>query len=257
MLSYLAWALIFSVFVNIVMFAIAWQLRTDKLTDLSYAATFLMVTATGLWQLPLTPYRVGLAAMVGLWAIRLGGFLGLRIFITGRDKRFDTIRRSFWKFAKFWIGQGISVWAILLPTLLALRYPDTPLGWLAFVGAGIWLLGLVTEAVADWQKFYFTFLPANEGKWIDRGLWRYSRHPNYFGEITVWIGVFVTACAALPWAQLLLGALSPLYIAGLLLFVTGIPILEKSADARWGDNPKYRKYKARTSLLIPRPLRRS
>ncbi len=116
-----------------------------------------------------------------------------------------------------------------------------------------WTVGLIIETIADVQKIQFKNNPANKGKWIESGIWRYSRHPNYFGEIVVWIGVYIVAATSLPFVQAAIGLISPLFIIVLLLFVSGIPILEKSADKRWGNDPAYKKYKKRTSLLIPLP----
>jgi len=93
--------------------------------------------------------------------------------------------------------------------------------------------------------------PANKDKWIDTGIWHYSRHPNYFGEILIWVGIYLYTLASLPLLPAIIGLVSPGFIIILLLFISGIPILEKSADKRWGSNPKYRAYKKQTSILIP------
>jgi len=250
---YLLWALIFSLFVNMVLFVIAYCLKTDKLTDISYALCFAIIAVACLFQLPLTPYRIVLAAMVVVWALRLGGFLLLRIWMAGKDHRFDAIRNNFWSFGKFWVSQGFSVWIILLSTMLALRYEHRAFGWVAILGCAVWLAGLLIESFADAQKFLFSLHKENRTTWIKSGLWRYSRHPNYFGEITVWVGVLLFCCAALPELEIVVGAISPLFIAALLLFVSGIPILEKKADERWGNQTAYQKYKRSTSVLIPWP----
>jgi len=119
------------------------------------------------------------------------------------------------------------------------------------IGVAVWAIGLVCETIADLQKMAFSNDPANKDKWIDTGIWHYSRHPNYFGEILVWVGVYLYTLASLPLLPAVIGLVSPAFIIILLLFISGIPILEKSADKRWGSESKYQAYKKRTSILIP------
>lgn len=239
-----------SLLINVAMFIVAYKQQTDKLTDISYAVSFIALAIYGLATQGSSDLKLILVAMVTLWGLRLGSYLLIRIRKIGRDKRFDGIRNDFLKFGKFWIGQGLAVWIILLPVLLV-ELNDEPLIEMASLfGIIVWGAGLIIETVADQQKFAFINKPANKGKWIDSGIWRYSRHPNYLGEILVWLGVYITALPALTAAQAGIGILSPLFIMALLLFVSGIPPLEKQADERWGDNPKYHDYKARTSLLL-------
>ena len=126
----------------------------------------------------------------------------------------------------------------------------------SFIGVAMWLFGLVVEATADIQKFRFTQNPVNKGKWIAEGLWSWSRHPNYFGEITIWTGMYIALIATLTNPERIVGLSSPLFIAGILLFATGIPILEKQADERWGKEKAYREYKKRTSELLLLPPKR-
>ena len=134
--------------------------------------------------------QLALALMVGLWGLRLAGYLLFRIIHMGRDKRFDGVRENFWRFFRFWFFQGIAVWVIMLPVTVWFGAPGA---WnpLMTVGVIVWAAGLVVEAVADAQKFAAKKQPGGESRWMDTGLWRYSRHPNYFGELLVWWGVFV------------------------------------------------------------------
>lgn len=241
-----------SLLLNIVLFLIAFRFQTDRLTDASYAITFITLACYGLLAGADTA-KVVLVCMITLWALRLGGFLLYRIWHTGVDHRFDEVRNNFFSFAKFWVAQGISVWVILLPALMALLSDSMTFTAVSFAGVLIWATGLLIEATADWQKYQFSQKPTNKNKWIETGIWRYSRHPNYFGEILVWIGVYLFVVSSLTPLQALIGLVSPLFIMCLLLFVSGIPILEKSADKRWGDNKKYREYKQQTSILLPLP----
>ena len=147
----------------------------------------------------------------------------------------------------------MTVFIVLLAAIIAWDNKASDIGWVGIAGAVIFTLGLVLEALADMQKFIFSENPGNKGKWIESGVWGWSRHPNYLGEMMVWIGVYIMATGAFATgAQYALGFLSPLYIILLLLFVSGIPLLEKSADKKWGDNAKYKEYKKRVPILIPK-----
>jgi steroid 5-alpha reductase family enzyme len=229
-------------FIQVAFFAFASWFKTDKVTDLSYGLTFVIV-ALWLWYLG-TP--LALVIMPILWGLRLAGYLFMRILRTKTDKRFDGIRESFWAFAKFWLLQAVAIFVISLsmiaadPAVLSSSYLIW--GWLIFA------LGLIIESVSDQQKFNFKNQPANKGRFITTGLWRYSRHPNYFGEMLVWWGVYLFVLPSLSgWGHLAI--LSPLFITTLLLFVSGIPTLEKKYPERYGQ--AWLDYKRRTSLLIP------
>lgn len=237
--------------INLAMFLVAFKLQTDKLTDISYAVTFIVLSLTALLLGEPDAAKIIGVAMVCTWAVRLGGFLLYRVSKVGKDSRFDEIRGNFKKFLWFWISQGFSVWVILLPILLLAASKHTAFSALSILGLLIWAGGLALEAVADFQKFWFSSDPQNKGKWIDEGVWSVSRHPNYFGEIAVWVGVYLFAVSGLETWQVVVAIASPLFITSLLLFVSGIPKLEKSADERWGDKAAYREYKRRTSLLVP------
>ena len=236
-------------------FVVAATFRTDKVTDLSYGLTFI---ALAVWQFGsqlrwFTPATT-LGLMVVLWALRLAAYLFVRVLRTGRDARFDGVRERFWKFARFWFFQGVAVWVIMLPATLWFTLSpsnDAWNGWMA-MGASVWLIGLVIETVADAQKFASKSRDGSRARWPDLGLWRYSRHPNYFGELLCWWGLFVFVLPGLGWWALL-GAAGPLTITALLLFVTGIPTLEASAERKWGRDPEYAAYRQRTNRLIPWP----
>jgi len=170
----------------------------------------------------------------------------------GKDKRFDEMRTKFWSFLKFWLLQGVTVWVVLLPSLLLFSKETVQWSELSWLGIAIFIAGLTIESLADYQKFVFKSNPDNKGKWIASGLWKYSRHPNYLGEILVWLGVYLFCFTSLSGVQQLIGALSPLFITGLLLFVSGIPLLEKKAQKKWGDKKEYQQYKKSTGVLVPK-----
>lgn len=250
------WSLVLSLSINGGMFLVAFRLRSDKLTDASYALTFLTLTLFSFVQSPKTTYDLIATMLVCAWALRIGSFLLYRVLRTGKDRRFDGIRDSFWQFGKFWLGQAITVWILMIPITLVLK-GSTHQQVITVLGMVIWLLGFGVETIADLQKYRFTHDPQHAGHWIDTGVWRYSRHPNYFGEIAVWLGVYLYTFPGLSVPAKIIGVLSPLVITILLLFVSGIPILEKQADERWGNKAAYQAYKQRTSLLVPLPPKQS
>jgi steroid 5-alpha reductase family enzyme len=241
--------------VNGAFFAVAAARRTDVVTDLSYSLTFALLAVV----LPFTgaakPVQLVASLLVLVWAARLGTYLFRRILRTKVDHRFDGMRETPLRFARFWLLQAITVAVVMLPVsyLLDQDKPSTLGGW-SIAGAAVWLVGLVVEAVADAQKAAFKAKVENRGRFIASGLWRYSRHPNYFGEMLVWWGLFVYAVPVLHGAAFGV-ALGPVFITLLLLFVSGIPPLERSADQTYGSEPAYREYKRRTSILVPLPPR--
>lgn len=243
--------LLISLLFNIVLFFIAFKLQSDKLTDISYALTFMLIATIGFTSNDITVYSSIVLLMVFAWALRIGSFLLYRVIKVGKDARFDDMRSSFVKFGQFWVLQGLSVWVLMIPFVLAVGSASSALGIFAYIGIGIFLLGLCIETVADLQKMRFNNKPENKGKWIESGIWKYSRHPNYFGEILVWVGVYLYAVQVLSVPAVLIALVSPLFITVLLLFVSGIPLLEKSADKRWGKVKAYRQYRERTSILVP------
>lgn len=243
-----------SLLIQAVFFAFAATLRTDKVTDLSYGLTFVIIAGLLLAQRePGDPAQLALAMMVALWGGRLAGYLLYRIVRIGRDARFDGIREHFWPFFKFWLGQGIAVWVIMLPVTIWFAAPGPWTPWMS-LGGTVWAIGLIIETVADAQKFAAKRQPGGGNRWMTTGLWKYSRHPNYFGELLCWWGVFIYVAGNYTgWAWL--GLVGPLAITFILLKVTGIPTLEASARKKWGNDPDYQAHVARTSRLIPWPPR--
>lgn len=233
------------------MFIPAYLYSTDKLTDLSYALTFMLLASVGYATSDMTTAHKIVLFMVLVWAVRLGGFLFYRIRKQKRDKRFDEMRGSLIKFGRFWLLQGVSVFIVLTSSILFWRVENPTINSLSWLGLLVFLTGLVIEAIADWQKQKFSAKAKNKNRWIDVGLWSRSRHPNYLGEMLVWTGVYVFVFSSLSGAERVVGLASPLYITILLLFVSGIPLLEKAADARWGEDKEYHEYKKRVPVLLP------
>jgi steroid 5-alpha reductase family enzyme len=247
-ITLLAFLLLISLGINLFMFIPAFIYRTDKLTDLSYSISFIFLILFGLFWYSPTPQNIILSFMVILWALRLGVFLFIRIRKMEKDKRFDGIRESFLRFIKFWILQGFAVWIILVPSLFFIVGIGTDFFWFGFF---VWLIGLLIESTADFQKYRFNQISSNKGLFINKGLWKYSRHPNYFGEILCWIGVYVFVFPSLNGLERFIALVSPLTIIILLIFITGLPPLEKYADKKWGELAQYKEYKRRTQILVP------
>lgn len=247
-------ALAISLGINLAFFILASVLKTDKFTDFTYGLTFIILAFLFLFKnQTFYPYQLLLILMVVLWGIRLITYLLARILKIKKDNRFDGIREKPLKFLQFWFFQGLTVWIIMLPSVYLLNKAEPRLLSPGMaLGVIIWVLGLIIETISDWQKFSFKNQPQNKNLWIQSGLWKYSRHPNYFGEMLCWWGIYVFA---LPFFQGLswLTVVSPLFITFILLFVSGIPPLEKRYDSKYADNKKYQDYKKRTSVLIPLP----
>ncbi len=238
-------------------FVIAYRLKTEKFYDLTGAITYISLTTLLVLAIPNIDDRaVLLLVLIVVWSARLGTFLFTRVLGEGKDSRFDEIKVSFGKFLLTWTLQGLWVtftaaaaWAAITSTL------RKELGWLAIIGLMIWGVGFFFELVSDAQKSRFKANPENEGKFIAEGLWAWSRHPNYFGEIVIWIGVALIALPVLKgWALLTL--ISPIWVIIQLTVISGIPMLEKKADKRWGGQEDYEAYKKNTPILIPRPPRK-
>jgi steroid 5-alpha reductase family enzyme len=241
--------------INGAFFAIAAVRKTDVVTDLSYSLTFALLAVVLLFTGAREPVQLIASLLVLAWALRLGGYLFRRILRMKVDHRFDGMRDEPLRFARFWLLQAVTVAVVMLPVSYLLDRDHPPrFGAWSIAGACVWLAGFAVEAVADAQKSAFRAKEENRGRFVAGGLWRYSRHPNYFGEMLVWWGLFVYAVPVLHGAAYAV-VIGPVFITILLLFVSGIPLLERSADEKYGDDPAYRDYKRRTSILVPLPAR--
>jgi steroid 5-alpha reductase family enzyme len=228
--------------------------KTEKFFDLTGSITYITVTAVSVILSPEKDLRsILLLVLVTTWALRLGIFLFRRIQAEGEDRRFRELKTSFPRFLNTWTLQGLWVTFSLAAALVVIT-SEKRVGFDAFVVVGllIWLFGFAIEVIADRQKSIFKADPDNKDKFINVGLWSWSRHPNYFGEIVLWIGIAVIALPVLSgwgWVSLI----SPVFIFILLTRISGIPMLEKRADDKWGGQEDYQAYKANTSALIPLP----
>jgi len=233
------------------MFIPAFIYKTDKLTDISYSITFTALAIFGFYRSAHNNLDKLILILVLLWAIRLGGFLFIRINKIGKDVRFDGMREKFLPFLRFWLLQGATVFVVMLAALLGYTQKSPNINFISWVGVIVFLSGLLIEAIADAQKFRFNSNIKNKGQWIDVGIWRSSRHPNYLGEMMVWSGMYLLVVPSLNTTELLIALLSPMYIIGLLLYVSGIPLLEKSAQKKWGNQKEFNQYRDEVPVLIP------
>ena len=251
-LPVMAWCAGLALGVQVVAFVPAYFKQTEHFYDLTGSLTHISVTllallATGRFD----PRALLLTGLIVVWAGRLGLFLFMRINADGKDGRFDKIKPDAVRFLITWMLQGLWVFLTLCAALTAITVQRAPdLGVLDVVGLVLWIIGFSIEVMADQQKR--SFRARNPGRFIDTGLWAWSRHPNYFGEILLWIGIAVMATSTLEGSRYVVW-ISPVFVTLLLTRVSGIPLLEKRADSRWGDDAGYRAYKERTPVLIPRP----
>ncbi|MGB0743153.1 MAG: DUF1295 domain-containing protein [Opitutales bacterium] len=233
-------------------FVPAYLLQTEHFYDLVGGTSFVLVAAYSLMLGPSIDLRSAiLFTMVLLWGGRLSTFLFLRVRKAGEDSRFKEIKKSFIRFFFAWTAQGLWVTFTLAPVVVALLQPTGGVDLFLVVGVAIWLFGFGFEITADAQKSRFKQDSANKGKFIQHGLWSLSRHPNYFGEITLWTGIAIIAIPTLGGWQFLSLA-SPVFIFTLLKYVSGVPMLEKRADEKWGHLDEYQAYKKATPVLVPR-----
>lgn len=231
----------------------AFRLQSEKFFDLTGSLTYIsVISIAALLSAGLDPRSILLWAVVVVWAGRLGTFLFRRVRKAGKDDRFDEIKPSFFRFLNVWTIQGLWVTFTMAAALIAITTTNhKPLDVFAVIGFLVWLVGFSIEVAADTQKSRFNANPKNKGKFIQTGLWSRSRHPNYFGEIVLWVGVAIIALPVLQgWQWIAL--ISPIFVTLLLTRVSGIPQLEKKAYQKWGGQEDYEAYKQNTPVLIPR-----
>ncbi|XP_046363992.2 uncharacterized protein LOC124140445 [Haliotis rufescens] len=253
----LAMCAIVTVAMQFIFFLIACTCKFDKVTDFAGGTNFVVLAVLTFFLAETYSTRqIIITVFVVVWGLRLSGYLLYRIIKIGEDKRFDDKRENCLKFAGFWVFQAVWVFTVSLPVIF-INAPASALKSISItpqdiVGIVFFAIGLFSETFADFQKFGFRNNPINKGKWCDKGLWKVSRHPNYFGEITLWIGVFIMSTSILVDAQWV-AVLSPVFTMAILLFLSGIPLLEQKSDERYRKNEDYVTYKKRTSPLIPFP----
>jgi steroid 5-alpha reductase family enzyme len=233
----------------------AYIFQTEKFYDLTGSLTYLSViwyslTSSSNYFANLNVANIIIVLLITLWAVRLGSFLFMRIHKDGEDKRFRTIKPSATQFFMTWTLQGLWVSLCSMCALTAISSDSgIVINTLFYLGLGLFIFGFVTEVIADKQKTAFRSIPENRDKFITTGLWAKSRHPNFFGEIILWTGIAVMSFSSLTGLQYLT-LISPVFTYLLLVYVSGVRMLEAQADKKWGDNEEYIKYKTETPVLM-------
>ena len=228
--------------------------RTEHFFDLTGSLTFISTVLFTLMVIPEIYLRdVVIALLVIIWAVRLGSFLFLRVRKDGGDGRFDIMKTKFWWFLMTWNIQGMWVFLSLAAGLAAMTSNQKlEADIYLLIGLVIWIIGFAIEVIADNQKSKFRSNSENKDKFISTGIWSWSRHPNYFGEILLWIGITIIALPVLQGWQFIT-LISPIFIIFLLTQVSGVRLLELRGKKKWGDNEEYQRYIQSTSVLIPLP----
>ncbi|MEO5877340.1 MAG: DUF1295 domain-containing protein [Streptosporangiaceae bacterium] len=242
--------------------AYALRTRTQSVVDTIWGLGFVVIAAvsfavSGIQGEGLTARRIILLVLTALWGLRLGGYIHARNHGQGEDPRYTALMRRntgpvvpyvlrtiYWR-------QGAIMWVVSLPVQVGM-YERGALGVLTWLGIAVWAIGFAFEAVGDLQLARFKSVPANQGKVMDRGLWAWTRHPNYFGDATVWWGLFLIACS--HWIGLLT-VVAPVLMTHMLVNKSGKALLERQMSRKRG--PEYADYLARTSGFFPRPPRRA
>ena len=261
-LSYNGYPILFfclsaSFLVHWIIFIPSFLAKTEKFYDITgtlaylitlYLASVLTSYSSGASLEPRTLIIIG---MVSFWALRLGIFLFIRVLKVGEDRRFREAKKSFSKYLVWWTMSALWVFLTTANALTLIinnkKLDNQPIFYLGLL---IWFIGILFEIIADEQKRRFRLNEENRGKYISSGLWSISRHPNYFGEIILWIGIAIISLPTLSGFQYVT-LISPLFIYLLLTRISGVNLLEESSDKKWGDLPEYEQYKKETPVLVP------
>ena len=238
-------------FIQWISFIPAYIFQTEKFFDLFGSLTYLTVifyTLQVTGSNRLSDYII--VGCIAVWAIRLGSFLFMRIHRSGEDRRFRTIKVNFTRFLMTWTLQGMWVSMCLLCVLTALSsYSGVVMNSIFFIGLTVFILGLSIEIISDNQKTVFRRNTENKDKFITTGLWSLSRHPNYLGEILLWTGIAVMSISSLQGLQYLT-LISPIFVYILLVYISGIRMLEDQAKKKWGHLDSYKEYIKNTPRLF-------
>ena len=238
--------------IHLLIFVPSYFFQTEKFFDLtgtiSYVSSVLFIFFKSNTVESINLGSLVLSTFIIIWSLRLGIFLFLRIKKAGKDKRFNEIKKSFsWFFMTFSVsGMWVTICSICALTGIAngIIFSSTTI-----IGIIIFIIGFTIEIIADSQKTKFRANDDNKDKFISSGLWKYSRHPNYLGEIILWLGISLISFSSLEGFQYIT-LISPIFTYLLLVNVSGINFLDKSGDKKWGMLESYKKYKEKTPRLI-------
>lgn len=248
-------AILIAYIIQWIAFIPAYIFQTEKFYDLTGSITYLTVVTYVSYHsyatMNVNLLSIVLAACILLWTIRLGSFLFMRIHKAGEDKRFREIKPSPTRFFMTWTLQGMWVSICSMCALTAIASTNGVVqNSLFFIGLLVFVIGFVIEIIADMQKSNFRKDPKHKDQFIQQGLWAYSRHPNYFGEITLWTGIAIMSLSSLSGGQYIT-LISPLFTYLLLVYVSGVRLLEISGMEKWGHLESYQNYVRKTPSLFP------
>ena len=242
--------------IQVLVFLPSYWAQTEHFYDLTGGITYLSTMGYmayrhqaifGTWDLR----SLVLTGLIGIWAIRLSSFLFTRVKRVGKDGRFDSLKKSFTQFLLTWMLQGLWVFMCTYPALIALASPSKEENTFLAIGAIVWVVGWIYEVIADRQKTAFNKDPQNAGQFINVGVWKQSRHPNYVGELVLWTGITIIAAPVYLGSQWL-ALITPVFVYWLLNKVSGVNLLEERADKKWGHDPAYQAYKKDTPIFFPK-----
>tara|TARA_B100001564_G_scaffold185762_1_gene156046 strand:- start:221 stop:1078 length:858 start_codon:yes stop_codon:yes gene_type:complete len=247
-------AVILAFLIQWVAFIPAYLFQTEKFYDLTGSLTYLTV----IWFVYLSSNQVGevnfqnliVTVLISIWAIRLGTFLFSRIHKDGEDKRFRSIKTSPSQFFMTWTLQGMWVSICSMCAITGISSSEglvlNPLFYLGFI---LFLIGFSIEVIADHQKTVFRAIKENKDKFISTGLWSKSQHPNYFGEILLWSSIAIMSFSSLSGTQYLT-MISPIFTYVLLVYISGVRMLDDMGNKKWGHLEEYKQYKQNTPVLF-------
>ena len=257
-LSLIMVAMAISFLIHWILFIPSYIFQTEKFYDLTGTLTYITVLSFVVFIKKTTVHEMLdlrsllIYGCIMIWTIRLGGFLFWRVLKDGHDKRFKTILPSFTQLLMTWTLSAAWVFIQSLSALVALTaITSVEMGLIGWLGLALWIFGFAFEVLADHQKTKFKADPTNEGKFITGGLWDVSRHPNYFGEIVLWLGITVMAIPVMSGLQFV-SLISPVFGFLLIYYVSGVRMLEARSDKKWGNNPEYQEYKRNTPVFFPK-----
>ena len=234
-----------------IIFIPSFAFQTEHYFDLTGSISYLSAVALAFYLNPsVDPRDLLIGLLIVVWAVRLGSFLFMRVKQDGKDDRFTIMKTQFHWFLMTWTLGGLWVFLTMAAGLAAITSNTTqPFGLMAYLGFALWIFGFSIEVIADKQKRVFKKNQQKDKEFITSGLWAWSRHPNYFGEITLWIGLTLIALPVLSGWQLVT-LISPVFVYILLTKISGIPLLENRGMKKWGSDPEYIDYVNRTPALI-------
>ena len=234
-----------------IIFIPSFAFQTEHYFDLTGSISYLSAVALAFYLNPsVDPRDLLIGLLIVVWAVRLGSFLFMRVKQDGKDDRFTIMKTQFHWFLMTWTLGGLWVFLTMAAGLAAITSNTTqPFGLMAYLGLALWIFGFFIEVIADRQKRVFKKNQQKDKEFITSGLWASSRHPNYFGEITLWIGLTLIALPVLSGWQLVT-LISPVFVYILLTKISGIPLLENRGMKKWGSDPEYIDYVNRTPALI-------